>query len=191
MQKNKLFLIIGPSGVGKGTAIKQIKNSDIDLFYPVSFTTREKRINEVEGETYYFINKSEFEEKIQNNEFLEYQIVHGTHYYGTDKKSIVDNLKTTSVLREIDIAGVQDVLQNNSHLPIVTIFITTNDWDTLVSRINKRQQMTPSELEQRKQSYEKELKFMEKSDYVVYSEENKIDALVTSILDIIKKETNA
>lgn len=191
MQKNKLFLIIGPSGVGKGTAIKQIKNSDIDLFYPVSFTTREKRINEVEGETYYFINKSEFEEKIQNNEFLEYQIVHGTHYYGTDKQSIVDNLKATSVLREIDIAGVQDVLKNNSHLPIVTIFITTNDWDTLVSRINKRQQMTPSELEQRKQSYEKELKFMEKSNYVVYSEENKIDALVTSILDIIKKETNA
>ena len=191
MQKNKLFLIIGPSGVGKGTAIKQIKNSDIDLFYPVSFTTREKRINEVEGETYYFINKSEFEEKIQNNEFLEYQIVHGTHYYGTDKQSIVDNLKATSVLREIDIAGVQDVLKNNSHLPIVTIFITTNDWDTLVTRINKRQQMTPSELEQRKKSYAKELKFMEKSDYVVYSEENKIDELVTSILDIIKKETNA
>jgi len=191
MQKNKLFLIIGPSGVGKGTAIKQIKNSQLNLFYPVSFTTREKRINEVEGETYYFINKSEFEEKIQNNEFLEYQIVHGTHYYGTDKQSIVDNLKATSVLREIDIAGVQDVLKNNSHLPIVTIFITTNDWDTLVSRINKRQQMTPSELEQRKQSYEKELKFMEKSDYVVYSEENKIDELVASILDIIKKETNA
>jgi len=191
MQKNKLFLIIGPSGVGKGTAIKQIKNSKLNLFYPVSFTTREKRINEVEGETYYFINKSEFEEKIKNNEFLEYQIVHGTHYYGTDKKSIVDNLKSISVLREIDIAGVQDVLKNNSHLPIVTIFITTNDWDTLVSRINKRQQMTPSDLEQRKQSYEKELKFMEKSDYVVYSEENKIDELVTSILDIIKKETNA
>lgn len=191
MQKNKLFLIIGPSGVGKGTAIKQIKNSKLNLFYPVSYTTREKRINEVEGETYYFINKSEFEEKIKKNEFLEYQIVHGTHYYGTDKKSIVDNLTTKSVLREIDIAGVQDVLQNNSHLPIVTIFITTNDWDTLVSRINKRQEMTSKELEQRKKSYEKELKFMEKSDYVVYSEENKIDELVTSILDIIKKETHA
>ena len=139
MQKHKLFLIIGPSGVGKGTAISRIKETDLNLFYPVSFTTREKRINEVEGETYYFIKKAQFEEKIKSNEFLEYQIVHGTHYYGTDKNSITENLKHSSVLREIDIAGVRDVLHNNSQLPIVTIFITTNNWETLVSRINKRQ----------------------------------------------------
>ena len=191
MQKHKLFLIIGPSGVGKGTAIKRIKETDLNMFYPVSFTTREKRINEVEGETYHFIKKGEFEEKIKNNEFLEYQIVHGTHYYGTDKNSITENLKHTSVLREIDIAGVRDVLKNNSHLPIVTIFITTNNWETLVSRINKRQQMNEQELEQRKHSYQREIEFMEKSNYVVYSVENKIDDLVESIISIIKQETNA
>ena len=63
--------------------------------------------------------------------------------------------------------------------------------NTLVSRINKRQQMNEHELEQRKQSYQRELEFMEKSNYVVYSEENKIDDLVKSIINIIKKETNA
>ncbi len=191
MQKHKLFLVIGPSGVGKGTAISRIKESKLDLFFPVSYTTREKRINEVDGQTYYFISKNEFENKIKQDDFLEYQIVHGTNYYGTDKRSITNQLQSRSVLREMDVAGVQDVLLNNKELPIVTIFITTDSWDTLVKRINNRQQISEVELLSRKESFEKEMKFMEKSDYIVYSKENKIDELVTSIIDIIKTESNA
>jgi len=191
MQKHKLFLVIGPSGVGKGTAISRIKESKLDLFFPVSYTTREKRINEVDGQTYHFISKNEFENKIKQDDFLEYQIVHGTNYYGTDKRSITNQLQSRSVLREMDVAGVQDVLLNNKELPIVTIFITTDSWSTLVKRINNRQQISETELLSRKESFEKEMKFMEKSDYIVYSKENKIDELVTSIIDIIKTESNA
>jgi len=191
MQKHKLFLVIGPSGVGKGTAISRIKESTLDLFFPVSYTTREKRINEVDGQTYYFISKDEFENKIKQDDFLEYQVVHGTNYYGTDKRSIINQLQSKSVLREMDVAGVKDVLLNNKELPIVTIFITTDNWETLVKRINNRQQISEAELKSRKESFEKEMKFMEKSDYIVYSKENKIDELVTSIIDIIKTESNA
>ena len=191
MNKNKLFLIIGPSGVGKGTAIKILKQTHPEIFFPVSFTTRDKRENEVEGETYFFISKQEFEKKIQEGDFLEYQIVHGKNYYGTDKKTIKTNLINTNVVREMDVAGVTEVLKNNIDLPIVTIFITTDNWETLVTRIKRRQDISEEELERRKISYEKEMKFMEKSNYIVYSKENKINELVDSLIDIINKESHA
>ncbi len=189
-KKAKLFLVIGPSGVGKGTAIKQIKRVCTNIFYPSSYTTREIRQGEKQGQTYNFISKSEFEKMIKQDAFLEYQLVHNKSYYGTDKASILKHINSgQSVLREIDVQGAKEILAKHWPFEIVTIFITTDSWDTLKKRILKRADMPDQELEDRKQSYLKELEFLEKSNYVVYSEENKIEQMIQSILSIINKET--
>ena len=75
MRKGLFIVISGPSGVGKGTICDILmKNKNIDLEYSVSMTTREKRDYEKEGVHYYFTNKTNFEKKIRNNEFVEYAI---------------------------------------------------------------------------------------------------------------------
>ena len=148
------------------------------------------RQGEKQGQTYNFITKVEFEKMIKQGAFLEYQLVHNASYYGTDKKSILDNINSgKSVIREMDLQGVKEVIAKQLPFEVVTIFITTDSWETLRKRILKRADMQPKELENRKQSYLKEIEFLEKSDYVVYSEENKIEQMIESILSIINKET--
>jgi guanylate kinase len=188
MKNAKLFLIIGPSGVGKGTALRNIKKKHPEWFFPVSYTTRAKRPAEQPGETYHFINKDEFEEKIQNNFFLEWQMVHGQDLYGTDKGSIQESLKNgIHAIREMDIQGVESILAKKTELPIKTIFLATDSWETLLSRINRRSKLSEQEIQRRHASYIKEMEFLQKSDYLVYSDEGQINKLVTDIENIISK----
>ncbi len=188
MQNAKLFLIIGPSGVGKGTALRIIKKKHPEWFFPVSFTTRSKRPAEKDGATYHFINKAEFEEKIQNKFFLEWQTVHGQDLYGTDRQSIENSLQNgVHAIREMDIQGVESILAKKTELPIKTIFIATDSWQTLLSRINRRSKLSKQEIKRRHASYLKEMEFLQKSDYLVYSDEGQINKLVTDIENIISK----
>jgi guanylate kinase len=109
MKKGIFFVIIGPSGVGKGTILSEFKNKNKNknIYYPVTSTTREPRYNEKHGKDYYFISKEKFIEGINNNEFLEYAIVHKLNYYGLPKKQIIDNLnKGINIVRELDIQGL-------------------------------------------------------------------------------------
>ena len=103
----KLILIVGPSGSGKGTVINRLKSIFPGFAYPVSYTTRDMREGEVDGEVYNFIAKEKFEDMIKNNEFLEYAIVHSNNYYGTSKNDILEPLKSGAmVVREVDIQGL-------------------------------------------------------------------------------------
>ena len=187
-KKGKLILIIGPSGVGKGTAIKQIRQLCSQLFFPTSYTTRSMRQGEKDGETYNFITKPEFEKMIKQDAFLEYQLVHKTNYYGTDKQTIIDNINSGKVvLREMDLQGVQDVLSKQWPFEIKTIFITTDSWETLEQRIRQRSEISEQELANRKQSFQKEMEYLEKADYVVYSIQGEIDEMIESLISIINK----
>ena len=91
--KGKLFLIVGPSGSGKGTVISELKVAHPDFVYPVSYTTRDMRDGEKNGEVYHFVSRDEFKRMIEDDELLEYAIVHSNNYYGTSKKDIVDSLE--------------------------------------------------------------------------------------------------
>ena len=81
--RGKIFFFSGPSGVGKGTLINHLRETRTDFVFPPSCTTRDPRPGEIDGETYYFITKQEFEAKIKAGDFLEYAHVHGDTYYGT------------------------------------------------------------------------------------------------------------
>lgn len=184
----KLILILGPSGTGKGTVINHLKKSFPELVFPASYTTRAMRPNEVEGEVYHFISKPEFEQKIDNDEFLEWAIVHGDNYYGTDKKQILDNLQNgKNVLREVDIQGVHSLQKLIPIEQISTIFITTDSWEKLEKRIKTRANMSDEELEARKISYHKEIKHIDEVDHILYSEDGKIEECNQKAFEIVNK----
>ena len=86
-----IFTISAPSGTGKTTLCKAILKEIPEMIFSVSCTTRSKRKSEIEGEDYYFINHEEFQSKIDNGEFAEYEDVHG-QFYGTLKSSIEESI---------------------------------------------------------------------------------------------------
>ena len=82
MSKGLLFVLSGPSGVGKNTVLDELFKNFDDVSYSVSATTREKREGETEGEDYFFISENKFKEIKENDGFIESALVH-CHYYGT------------------------------------------------------------------------------------------------------------
>ena len=91
MKKGILVVISGPSGVGKGTVLKLLRERNDNIVYSVSVTTRAKRLGETDGKDYYFKDFDQFKNMMHNNEFLETAEVYGD-YYGTPKKQVLDML---------------------------------------------------------------------------------------------------
>lgn len=180
-------MIIGPSGVGKGSIISKIKDKLPNTVFPVSFTTRAKREGEIEGQTYFFISKGKFEEKIKRGEFLEYALVHKKAYYGTDKKTITEGLKNNqNVIREIDFQGYESVKKILNKEQYKTIYITAGDWNTLKERITSRAAITDEELEKRHQSFLIEEKYKDEADFIISNKNGELDKAVQNIIDIIQ-----
>lgn len=191
--KGKLYLIIGPSGAGKGTIIKALKQQMPELVLPISCTTRDPRTGEKDGEVYHFISKEDFLKKIEDGDFLEWAHVHGRdNFYGTLKSPILAALKSEKkVLREVDMQGAQsirDLIELDKELSqyeLVTIFITVKDWPTLEHRILNRSEMSQEELEKRRLSFIKEMEFGQTCDYVVDSREGLQEQAIDEVKAIL------
>ena len=162
---SKFILVIGPSGVGKGTMLQLLRERHPEVVFPISATTRDPRPGEKEGETYYFISKEDFESKIEENEFLEYACVHGKNYYGTLKKQIVDALdEGKTVVREIDYQGYLSVLKTDLAPRVKSIFILPPSIERLKERIRDRAPISEEELDARMESLQKEIAVAEECD---------------------------
>jgi guanylate kinase len=186
----KLFLILGPSGSGKGTVIRYLKKHFPDFVFPTSCTTRQPRPGEKEGDIYNYVSQNDFKKKIEDGEFLEWAIVHADNYYGTLKVPIMEALeKGETVIREVDMQGVQSIRELLSQENVVTIFITTHSWDELKERILSRHEESDAELIQRHASFEKEMAFSAEADYVVENKTGNPQPCIDEVVDIIKKET--
>ncbi len=90
-KNGKLFIITGPSGVGKGTILKKFFESNHNIIYSISETTRKPRPGEVHGVNYFFVEKEDFEKSIKNDEFLEWA-KYSDNYYGTKKNFVLKAL---------------------------------------------------------------------------------------------------
>lgn len=188
MKKGKIFLILGPSGSGKGTVMTYLRKEFKDAVFPISCTTRRSRPGEHDGDVYYFLNRDEFKKKIDAGEFLEWAKVHNDNLYGTLKKPILDALAAGKiVIREVDMQGVQSIRDLLPAEQVVSIFITAPSWENLRARILKRSKIPPSELLKREESFKREMKFAVNCDFVVKSEENRIQEFCQEVSDIISK----
>lgn len=186
--KGQLILLLGPSGCGKGTLIKYLKKSRPNFLYPASYTTRNKRPGETEGDVYHYVSKEEFKQKIEEDEFLEWAIVHQDNYYGTSKKDILNGLKEgQTVVREVDIQGAESIEKLIPKEKVSTIFIITPTWEELAERIQGRAKISEEELEKRRQSYIEEKEFESKADFVIYSETGNIPKAFADLDEILAK----
>lgn len=184
--RGKLFLILGPSGSGKGTVLSALRQRHPEFVFPLSCTTRPRRPREKEGEIYHFISKVEFEERIERGDFLEYATVHQAHSYGTLKAPILKALEEgKTVIREVDVQGLRSIRDLIPEKILVSIFLTVPDWETLQRRILKRSDMSLEEMEHRYQSYLEEMTWQDECTHVIQSVEGHVDELVEAVEALI------
>ncbi|MFA4891706.1 MAG: guanylate kinase [Candidatus Gracilibacteria bacterium] len=189
--KGKLVLIVGPSGSGKGTIIKHLREKHPDWVYPVSYTTRIQRPGEQEGLVYHFISEKEFQERVKAGRFLEYAIIHEKGYYGTDRDEILGALgEGKVVVREVDIQGFHSICKIVPAKDLLTIFIEAGDLGELKRRIAERGKLPEEEVERRMESARREIAQADECNYRIVNEYGKIEEAVNEVDGIILKELN-
>ena len=171
MQKKKgvLFVISGPSGVGKGTINKMLFDEfDGQVSFSVSATTRGPREGEVDGTHYFFISRQEFENRVANNEFLEHAEYAG-NCYGTPRSYVLKLLdEGVSVILEIDLQGA---IQVKERMPeSVSIFILPPSFEELESRLRGRGAETPEKIEKRLAAAKYEMEMAYTYDYRIVND---------------------
>ena len=136
-KQGNLIIISGTTCAGKGTVIKKVLENHNDIVLSVSYTSRPKREHEIDGVDYYFVTKEQFEEKIANDEFLEYAKVQYGAYYGTPKKEIKEQLDTgKDVILEIDVQGAKQIKEKFPDT--ILIFIMAPSMEEVKRRIKMR-----------------------------------------------------
>ena len=134
--QKQLIILTGPSGVGKGTVIKEILSKYKNIWISISATTREPREGEKEGENYYFLNQEKFKEMIEQNLFLEWAQFAG-NYYGTPLSSVNEKIrKGFTVLLEIEVEGAKQIREKFPNS--LSIFLLPPDKAELERRIRSR-----------------------------------------------------
>ncbi|MBQ7450414.1 guanylate kinase [bacterium] len=182
--KPKLFVIAGPSGVGKGTIIKDLLSQNDNLTLSVSSTTRQPRPGEADGINYNFLNQEQFKTAIENGEFLEWA-VYNNNYYGTKKSAVEDALNIgKSIILEIEIQGALQIMEKCPDA--VFIFILPPSYEELEKRLRGRNTEDEQTIQNRLKITQKELEIGKKFKYSVVN--NKVDEAVEKILEIVNKE---
>jgi guanylate kinase len=187
VDKGKIIVISAPSGTGKTTIVRKILEEIPDIVFSVSATTRKKREKEIEGEHYFFLSEEEFLEKIENDEFVEWEKVYD-YYYGTYRYFIEETInKGKSIILELDVNGAIALkkIYNDAEL----IYILPPDIEELVKRLKNRRTETEEDLMKRIKRAKMELSCKDKFDYLVVNKDldKAIEETKNLILKITKK----
>jgi len=185
MKKGLLIVYSGPSGVGKGTILKEVfKDESLKLVYSVSMTTRSPREGEVDGVNYFFVDELYFKEKIAQGAFLEHAVFVG-NYYGTPVEFVEkEREKGNNVILEIEVQGAKQVMERVDDY--LSIFIVPPSLEELEKRIRGRKSESDEVIAQRIAKAEVELQETHLYDYVVCND--KVEEAAEQIKEIIRKE---
>lgn len=168
MKQGKIIILSGPSGVGKGTVLKEVMRGDPSLRFSVSATTRPIRPGEVDGVHYFFMDKPHFEKMIADGELLEYASYAG-NYYGTPEKAVDDALaQGINVVLEIEVQGALQVIERRRDA--ISIFVAPPSFSALRYRLLNRGDTAPEIAERRLHIAEQECRTAEKYQYIVVND---------------------
>lgn len=181
-----LYVFAAPSGTGKTTLVKEILKKNPELVFSVSATTRERRKGEVDGKDYFFLTKEEFEKKITNGEFLEYEKVFGDNYYGTLKSFVENALKEgRSLVFDLDVNGALSLKKIYKDKAIL-IFICPPNKDVVIQRLSGRGTEDMEKIKQRIARFDYEMSKMNEFDRVVVN--NDLETALNEIQKIIEEK---
>lgn len=181
-----LVVLSGPSGVGKDTVIKEIKESGFDIHHVVTATTRVPRLGENDGRDYYFVSQDEFSRMIDENALLEYAEVHGNRY-GTPLQEVRDAFaRGKDALLKIDVQGG---LQVKRRIPqAVFVFLAPPSLEELLARLQGRHTESSDELAQRTRDAHFEMAQRDAYDYVIVNQEYCVGAAADQLKCIVTAE---
>lgn len=186
MDKGILYVITGPSGVGKGTVLSALRQQNPDFFLSVSATTRPPRPGEVEGVNYYFMTREEFLQTVEEGGFLEHAEF-GGNLYGTPIGPIQQRLEEgLDVVLEIEVQGamqVKELLPN-----CVRIFIAPPTFDVLQQRLIGRGTESEDAVRRRLDTARYELTLSPQFDYIVVNEEGQLEQAVQDVAAVMQAE---
>lgn len=184
-KRGTLVVISGPSGAGKGTICEALKAKNPNVWLSISCTSREIRPGDIANESYFFLTKQEFEEKITKDEFLEYA-VYNDQYYGTPKDKIEEQLNQgKDVILEIEVQGA---IQIKEKLPeAIFIFIMPPSMEELKFRLKNRKTESEEKVLKRFQRAYQEINEITKYNYVVVND--KLETAIAKVEAILLSET--
>jgi guanylate kinase len=164
-----MFVITGPSGVGKGSLIAELLKRVPGLELSVSATTRSPRSEEADGRDYHFLDEGEFARRVDADEFLEHADYSGNRY-GTLRSEVDERLAAgCSVVLEIELQGARQV---RAAMPeAVLIFIAPPDFDALRDRLEGRGADSPEEIERRLRTAAEEMEAQDEFAHVVVNDD--------------------
>ena len=185
LRKDGIIAVLSsPSGAGKTTLVKKIAQEN-NFKISISYTTRKPRTNEANGKDYFFISEDEFENLINNHEFLEYAKVF-ENYYGSSKNQVFEKLnKGENVIFDIDWQGTEQIKNQNLEYKIITFFILPPSKSELFKRLKNRDMKDKNIVEERMKQFNEDIEHWENYDFVVIN-----DDLNQCYLEIIRLINN-
>jgi guanylate kinase len=186
--KGRLFILSGPSGVGKDTVIRKLREDHFPLYFAVTATTREIRPDEKDGVDYFFLKPEEFKKLVAKDQLLEWINIYNDTFYGTPKKPILKALSDGhDVLLRIETQGADTIKQKMPEA--IRIFLAPSSFEDLEHRLKKRRSESAEIHKIRLEKARHEMDKLPEFDYVVYNHDGELDKTVEEIKQIINKLT--
>jgi guanylate kinase len=181
-----LVVLSGPSGVGKDSVIRELKQRVPDICYVVSMTTRPIRTGEIEGKSYHFVGREEYDSLLDRGELLAPAQVHGS-WYGVPSEAVQAALRHgEDVFLKIDVQGA---ISLRRRLPqAVFIFLAPSSMEDLLERLRSRHTESPDELGRRLRDAQFEMEQLPTYDYKVVNAPDGLQRAVESVACIITAE---